>query len=122
MKRIKMILKKLRNSSSYCSMSSKSTTADDTCDAAAKSGDGDGEEAVVFVGSSRRRYMINSKHLNHPVMTALIDRSELNSGDKISVRCEVVLFDHLLWMLDNADPKVDADDGTLQELAELYVY
>lgn len=79
-------------------------------------------EAVVFVGSSRRRYVIRSKHLNHPLLDALIDRSEGNTEDGISVKCEVVLFDHLLWMLENADPEVDADDGALQELAKLYAY
>ncbi|PIA64974.1 hypothetical protein AQUCO_00100444v1 [Aquilegia coerulea] len=51
---------------------------------------------------SRKRYMINSKYLSHPVLNALIERSNDGNEDKghIYVKCEVVLFDHLLWMLD----------------------
>lgn len=78
---------------------------------------------VVFVGSSRRRYTISEKNLNHPVITALIDRS--NGGgeddDKLSIKCEVVLFDHLLWLLENADPEEVIKEGALEELAQLYV-
>ncbi|KAF7822490.1 auxin-responsive protein SAUR78 [Senna tora] len=37
------------------------------------------------------------------------------------VNCEVVLFDHLLWMLEHADPKF-ASSESLDELADLYVF
>lgn len=80
---------------------------------------GDDRREVVFVGSSRRRYMIDAKLLNHPLLNALIDKSKHKSGD-ISVKCEVVIFDHLLWMLQNADPDLTMD--SLEELAQLYAY
>ncbi|KAG8386603.1 hypothetical protein BUALT_Bualt03G0165500 [Buddleja alternifolia] len=77
---------------------------------------------TIFVGSSRRRYVISSKYLNHPLVSALIEKSkqEPGSGPDLSVKCEVVLFDHLLWMLENADPNLSSD--SLEELTELYVY
>ncbi|KAL0443178.1 UNVERIFIED_CONTAM: Auxin-responsive protein SAUR76 [Sesamum latifolium] len=80
---------------------------------------------TIFVGSSRRRYVISSKHLNHPLLNALIQKSKQEPGPDpdpdLSVKCEVVLFDHLLWMLENADPNLISSDS-LEELAELYVY
>ncbi|PIN12429.1 hypothetical protein CDL12_14958 [Handroanthus impetiginosus] len=85
---------------------------------------------TIFVGSSRRRYVISSKYLNHPLLNALIEKSKKETrpggdGDpdpdpNLSVKCEVVLFDHLLWMLENADPNLSSD--SLEELAELYAY
>ncbi|KAK1279283.1 hypothetical protein QJS04_geneDACA020420 [Acorus gramineus] len=35
----------------------------------------------------------------------------MGNGGVISVRCEVVLFDHLLWMLENTDLEQDSGDG-----------
>ncbi|XP_077252678.1 SAUR-like auxin-responsive protein family [Tasmannia lanceolata] len=107
-------LSKLGRSSSYTSLRSKSTKEEFW------GGDMTEEQReTVFVGSSRRRYMIDAKLLNHPLLNALIEKSKQKSGD-ISVKCEVVIFDHLLWMLENADPKLNAD--SLEELAELYAY
>ncbi|CAA0815502.1 SAUR-like auxin-responsive protein family [Striga hermonthica] len=82
---------------------------------------------TIFVGSSRRRYVISSKFLNHPLLNALIEKSKHELGpdtsismdSDMSVKCEVVLFDHLLWMLENADPSLCSD--SLEELAEFYV-
>ncbi|KAL4285584.1 hypothetical protein HN51_053091 [Arachis hypogaea] len=78
---------------------------------------------TIFVGSTRKRYVISSKYLNHPLMNALINKSKRNSGEDyenvLVVNCEVVLFDHLLWMLEKADPMLTAD--SLEELADLYV-
>jgi len=108
-------LSKLGRSSSYSSLRSKSARGQDWV------GPEDGDEAaVVFVGSSSRRYTISSKHLNHPLINALIDRSKDGKDEKISVKCEVVLFDHLLWMLENADPDEVVADGALEELTQLY--
>ncbi|KAK7390012.1 hypothetical protein VNO78_25309 [Psophocarpus tetragonolobus] len=77
---------------------------------------------TVFVGSTRKRYVISSKYLNHPLLKALINKSKEKGCDEndLVVNCEVVLFDHLLWMLENADPKFGSD--SLEELAELYVF
>lgn len=124
MKKMNVLLKKckslskLRRSSSYRSLRSESSRDQDW----AGLEDGD-EAAVVFVGSSRRRYTISSRHLNHPLIIALIDRSKNgNNDEKISVKCEVVLFDHLLWMLENADPSEVEADGALEELTQLYAF
>jgi Auxin responsive protein len=133
MKKISVMLRKCKSlsrlgrSNSYTSLRSKSNREQDLisweerdCQISLK--EKEEEAVVVYVGSSRRPYAISSKHLNHPLISALIDRSRLNSEAEISVKCEVVLFDHLLWMLDNADLEVGVDDSALKELAELYVY
>lgn len=80
---------------------------------------------TIFVGSTRKRYIISKKYLNHPLLNALINKSKQIKKDSdessvLVVNCEVVLFDHLLWMLENADPKFGSD--SLEELAELYVF
>ncbi|KAJ6838367.1 uncharacterized protein M6B38_297590 [Iris pallida] len=131
-KKMSSILKKCRSlsarlgrSSSYTNLRSMSArdVADEECADAAAAG---GAAAVVFVGSSRRRYTISAKHLSHPLINALIDRPEggPDEEEKISVKCEVVLFDHLLWMLENAHPDAVAvaDASQLEELAQLYSY
>ncbi|KAL0310877.1 UNVERIFIED_CONTAM: Auxin-responsive protein SAUR78 [Sesamum angustifolium] len=79
---------------------------------------------TIFVGSSKRRYVISSRYLDHPLVNALIEKSREKTGQDgdpgIYVECEVVLFDHLLWMLKTADPNLISD--SLEELAELYVF
>ncbi|CAL4891072.1 unnamed protein product [Urochloa decumbens] len=96
---------------------------DDDDDAAAVSVGGG---AVVFVGSSRRRYVISAEHLSHPLIAALIDEGRRKDDDEPAtaavVNCEVVLFDHLLWMLDNAadDDLRGGDGAAMKELAQLY--
>ena len=46
----------------------------------------------------------------------LVERSGDSDDETINVACEVVLFEHLLWMLDNADPQPES----LDELVEFY--
>ncbi|KAK1354991.1 Rho GTPase-activating protein gacM-like [Heracleum sosnowskyi] len=70
---------------------------------------------AVYVGKSRRRYLVNSEILEHPVFRELVERSG-DEDDNIVVSCEVVLFEHLLWMLENADPQPES----LDELVEFY--
>ncbi|EMS67135.1 Serine/threonine-protein kinase CBK1 [Triticum urartu] len=115
------------SSSSYSnlrSMSARDDAAGEDSEAAAA----EGASAVVFVGSSRRRYVISARHLRHPLIAALIDDAGGGGGgdgskEPVAVRCEVVLFDHLLWMLDNAvDLRAGAggEDDAVRELAQLY--
>lgn len=71
----------------------------------------------VYVGKSRRRYLVGSEVVDHPLFRELVERSSGDSGDDtVSVACEVVLFEHLLWMLENADPQPES----LDELVEFY--
>ncbi|KAK7328696.1 hypothetical protein VNO77_22813 [Canavalia gladiata] len=75
----------------------------------------------VYVGKTRRRYLVNSDVVEHPLFRELVDRSrdsyeENKEDDTINVACEVVLFEHLLWMLEIADPQPES----LDELVEFY--
>ncbi|KAL6644698.1 hypothetical protein ACP70R_000703 [Stipagrostis hirtigluma subsp. patula] len=67
----------------------------------------------VYVGKSRRRYLVAEELVGHPLFQTLVDRS---GGAGTVVGCEVVLFEHLLWMLENADPQPES----LDELVEYY--
>ncbi|GKV45333.1 hypothetical protein SLE2022_316120 [Rubroshorea leprosula] len=79
------------------------------------------ESTIIYVGSTRKRYVINSKYLDHPLVNALIERSRQKHGedDVLVIKCEVVVFDHLLWMLENSDPNLNL--GSLEELTDLYL-
>ncbi|XP_006661271.2 serine, glycine and glutamine-rich protein-like [Oryza brachyantha] len=73
----------------------------------------------VYVGKSRRRYLIAADLVGHPMFQNLVDRSGgggVGAGGGTVVGCEVVLFEHLLWMLENADPQPES----LDELVEYY--
>ena len=70
---------------------------------------------AVYVGKSRRRYLLTSDVVAHPLFQQLVVKSA-GAGEEITVGCEVVLFEHLLWMLENADPMPES----LDELAEFY--
>ncbi|CAA7400749.1 unnamed protein product [Spirodela intermedia] len=94
----------------------------------------DGEQAPppglhpVYVGKSRRCYLVSSHLLNHPLFRVLVQRSAAAvsfpspspspslAPAVVVVGCEVVLFEHLLWMLQNGDPPPDSPE----ELADLY--
>ncbi|GMJ07559.1 SMALL AUXIN UPREGULATED RNA 76 [Hibiscus trionum] len=70
----------------------------------------------VYVGKSKRRYLISSNVVESPLFRELAERSGENDDVTINVSCEVVLFDHLLWMLENGDPQPES----LAELVEFY--
>ncbi|KAG9459807.1 hypothetical protein H6P81_004315 [Aristolochia fimbriata] len=78
-------------------------------------GGGGGGLQAVYVGKSRRRYLISSQLVDHPLFRVLVDRSS-GDGEPVTVGCEVVLFEHLLWMLENADPQAES----LDDLVEFY--
>ncbi|KAJ1268698.1 hypothetical protein BS78_07G154900 [Paspalum vaginatum] len=69
----------------------------------------------VYVGTSRRRYLVAEDLVRHPLFQTLVDRGSAGAGCTV-VGCEVVLFEHLLWMLENADPQPES----LDELVEYY--
>ncbi|OIW21740.1 hypothetical protein TanjilG_09077 [Lupinus angustifolius] len=72
----------------------------------------------VYVGKKRRRYLVSSDVVDHPLFRELVDKSDDDDveEDTINVACEVVLFQHFLWMLENAHPKPESSD----ELLEFY--
>ncbi|KAE8731992.1 hypothetical protein F3Y22_tig00002317pilonHSYRG00155 [Hibiscus syriacus] len=70
----------------------------------------------VYVGKSKKRYLISSDVLKNPLFRELAEVSGENDEAVINVSCEVVLFDHLLWMLENGDPQSES----LAELVEFY--
>ena len=104
---------------------------------------------IIFVGSAKKRYVVSTKYLSHPLFEALLDKSSNANSRKVGdhdgdhdrnhdhhardrgddhdrvlvMKCEVVLFDHLLWMLENADPtSLGNNSESLEELAALYVF
>ncbi|CAG7890373.1 unnamed protein product [Brassica rapa] len=82
---------------------------------------------TVFVGRTKKPYLISKQHLKHPLLNALVEkqqRYEDDDGDEdgscvITVKCEVVLFDHLLWMLENGDQGHILE--SLDDFAHLYL-
>ncbi|GJN16066.1 hypothetical protein PR202_gb03016 [Eleusine coracana subsp. coracana] len=69
----------------------------------------------VYVGKSRRRYLVAEELVGHPLFQTLVDRTAAGVGGTV-VGCEVVLFEHMLWMLENADPQPES----LDELVEYH--
>ncbi|CAI0555619.1 unnamed protein product [Linum tenue] len=136
LRKCKSLSKQLGRSSSYSSLRSNNPTATQRAnnhlwrshstahhylDNHHRLDDDDDDRRMVFVGSTRKRYVIGSKYLSHPVVNALIDNDDDDKDRTAVVKCEVVLFDHLLWMLENGDPSSLSLDS-LEELADLYVF
>ncbi|XP_062091212.1 auxin-responsive protein SAUR76 [Humulus lupulus] len=116
--KIKSVLKKLNSFSGnkQSRTSSVNSVADDSCTSTISR-----DLHPVYVGKSRRRYLVGSEVIDHPLFRELVGRSAAaadDSGDidTVNVACEVVLFEHLLWMLENADPQPES----LDELVEFY--
>lgn len=106
--KLKSALKKLP--SSFTNRNSNDSTTGES--------EATGKLHPVYVGKSRRRYLVGSDVIDHPLFQVLVDKSKSGcDGDGgISVECEVVLFDHLLWVLENADSYL----VSVGELVEFY--
>lgn len=110
--KIKSVLKKMqsfklgRPNTSSIAAAAANNSSDDSFDPSAK------DLHPVYVGKSRRRYMITSEVMENPLFRELVG----GDGRSVTVGCEVVLFEHLLWMLENADPPPES----LDELVEFY--
>ncbi|XP_021628853.1 auxin-responsive protein SAUR78 [Manihot esculenta] len=74
------------------------------------------ELQAVYVGKSRRRYLLSSDTICHPLFQELIERSGGFDDGEVVIACEVVLFEHLLWMLENGGSQLES----MEELAEFY--
>jgi dihydroxyacetone kinase len=116
-KRWPSLTKLSRNSSSVSSSDKEPTTV-----VKGRGGGRDQELHAVFVGKSRRRYLVGSDVVDHPLFQELVDRSSSSSsagchhGGGVVVSCEVVLFEHLLWMLESEETQL----GSMDELVEFY--
>lgn len=76
---------------------------------------------TVYVGRTRRPYHVSSDVVNHPLFQQLaaVDGGCGGEDGSIAVSCEVVLFEHLLWMLENADAD-ESRPESVHELVEFY--
>ncbi|KAA0059371.1 hypothetical protein IC582_002655 [Cucumis melo] len=75
------------------------------------------ELRTVYVGKSRRPYFVSLDVVTHPLFQELVDKSSSFDEDgELVVSCEVVMFEHLLWMLENAATQL----GSTEELVEFY--
>ncbi|KAF8393679.1 hypothetical protein HHK36_021926 [Tetracentron sinense] len=110
--KLKSVVKKWQSMSKLVRTNGNSIAADEdppvSCDKIS------GGLHPVYVGKSRRRYLISSDVIDHPLFRVLVDSS--GGSDAIAIGCEVVMFDHLLWMLQHADPLPES----LDELIEFY--
>ncbi|XP_073157920.1 auxin-responsive protein SAUR76-like [Henckelia pumila] len=114
--KIKSVLKKMQSFKlgRSSSIAAANSSDDDSSSSAAASSK---DLHAVYVGKSRRRYLITSDVMENPLFRELVERRGSDGDrDSITVGCEVVLFEHLLWMLENADPQAES----LGELVEFY--
>ncbi|KAK7389689.1 hypothetical protein VNO78_24946 [Psophocarpus tetragonolobus] len=107
MKRWPSMTKLSRNSSSVSSQKGVSGTSSSSKEKE--------QLHAVYVGKSKRRYLVNSEVTDHPVFQELVDRSS-SHDDGVVVSCEVVLFEHLLWMLESEETQL----GSMDELVDFY--
>ncbi|XP_021911098.1 auxin-responsive protein SAUR72 [Carica papaya] len=114
--KLKSVLKKLNSFNSKLQQSRSTVTALGATSDDQYSPVHSGDLHPVYVGKSRRRYLVSSDIVDHPVFRELAGRSADSNDETINVSCEVVLFEHLLWMLENADPYTES----LEELVEFY--
>uniref|UniRef100_A0A7N0TYI0 Small auxin up regulated protein n=1 Tax=Kalanchoe fedtschenkoi TaxID=63787 RepID=A0A7N0TYI0_KALFE len=78
---------------------------------------------TVLVGKSRRRYLLRTDLVEHPLIRCLVDQSASEcseDGGALVVACEVVMFEHLLWMLENSESQLA--NYSMDELVEFYSY
>ncbi|KAI5056974.1 hypothetical protein GOP47_0028792 [Adiantum capillus-veneris] len=127
--------RKLRRGSSSCGRSSTSSSSSITsCEGNSGSVEAHHDQLppvgflAIYVGRERRRFEIRTEHINHPLLRGLLERTEeefgLNQQGGLSIpACEVVLFEHLLWMVENEDMgHLFEDPSELQELLDFYMH
>ncbi|KAJ7536728.1 hypothetical protein O6H91_12G079900 [Diphasiastrum complanatum] len=77
---------------------------------------------AVYVGAEKRRYVIETKYLNTRPFRALLDKCAQEFGFSqeggITIPCELQLFEHLLWLLNNNDPAAELLE--MEELIHFY--
>lgn len=79
---------------------------------------------ALFVGRERRRFVIGAHYLEHNLFRGLLERSAAEFGfdqkGGITIACEVVLFEHLLWLIGTDDPS--SRHLQVDELLDFYAY
>lgn len=84
---------------------------------------------AVYVGRERRRFILDAHYLNNTLVRGLIEKSggeyetqNANASDRhpdgLTIACEVVLFEHLLWLIQSNDP--EAKQLEVDELLDFY--
>ncbi|KAK4270419.1 hypothetical protein QN277_023456 [Acacia crassicarpa] len=70
---------------------------------------------AVYVGRSCRRYLVHFDVVDHPLFQELVNKSTSSAHqDGVVVACQVVLFEHLLWMLETTETVLDSMDELVQ--------
>lgn len=84
---------------------------------------------AVYVGRERRRFVIDAHYLNNTLVRGLIEKSGGEYEDKsggsdagLTIACEVVLFEHLLWLIETNDPEAKQMECADSELLDFYKY
>ncbi|XP_024537740.1 auxin-responsive protein SAUR71 [Selaginella moellendorffii] len=101
----------------------------------------EGGALTVYVGRERRRYVLGDEYVNHPLFKSLLARKSareaLDRGSspgnppdfsssaaaleqEMCIPCEVVLFEHLLWILSSDDAAEIRDSA--EELVDFYAW
>lgn len=79
---------------------------------------------AVYVGTERKRFVISTKYLSHQLFKELLKRSEEEFGydhqGGLTIACETVLFEHLLWLLGTNNPT--ATTTHLQDLLDFCAF
>ncbi|KAL2621616.1 hypothetical protein R1flu_001821 [Riccia fluitans] len=79
---------------------------------------------ALFVGRERRKFIIGAHYLEHNLFRGLLERSAAEFGfdqkGGITIACEIVLFEHLLWLIGTDDPS--SRYLQVDELLDFYAY
>lgn len=79
---------------------------------------------AVYVGKDKKRFVISTNYLSHPLFKSLLKKSEEEFGfvyeGGLVIACEPVLFEHLLWIIGNDDPASQTTETELDALMEFY--
>ncbi|XP_023515253.1 uncharacterized protein LOC111779341 [Cucurbita pepo subsp. pepo] len=96
--------------------SSSSVSVATVSDSGAEGENISSELHTVYVGKSRRPYFVRLDVIAHPLFQELVDKSSPDEGGTVVISCEVVMFEHLLWMLENSAAQL----SSTEELVEFY--